>query len=416
MPTKQGSLMQAIMLCFLTAATAHSGLAQSKNIDSLAKALDITTVDTVKVNIQNELSEIFHLKHDFKNAYKYANDALSLADKINFKRGKGLAYERIANSYLSVGDIKQCSEYSSKAFDVYKELGDKPSMARSLSFISLNTHNDPGKVLYYYLQILKFWEDAGDKKHVADSKNKIGSIYSGQGKLADALKYHLGALDNLTETQNEADLLSTVLSNIANDYIRIGNNDRKAGDETAATKKYREAIVFLSRMSELKQSNSSLTAHAYWNLGAVYVKIKSYELAEESFNKSMQISKAEGLKVQVFINENSLSDMYAEMGDYQKALEHYKEYTRYKDSVMKSDNGAGIRETTKGEMQYEFDKKQDSLKFQQQLTNEKLKQQQLLAVQQQQQLKLQQSSLALSNQQKELNHLAFLRTQSSCKW
>ena len=58
-------------------------------------------------------------------------------------------------------------------------------------------------------------------------------------------------------------------------------------------------------------------------------------------------------------------------------------------------------------MQYDFSKKEDSLKNQQTLTNIKLEKQTILSRQQQQELLLKQASLDLSNRQKEIQHLAF---------
>jgi signal transduction histidine kinase len=96
-------------------------------------------------------------------------------------------------------------------------------------------------------------------------------------------------------------------------------------------------------------------------------------------------------------------------GNYKGAYEHYKEHINYRDSLF---NVESIRKMTQTKMQYDFGKIEDSLKIQQQLTEEKLKQQNMLAVQQQQQLQLKEASIRMSNQQTELNHLAFLKTQS----
>ena len=63
-------------------------------------------------------------------------------------------------------------------------------------------------------------------------------------------------------------------------------------------------------------------------------------------------------------------------------------------------------------MQYEFDKKEDSLKLQQLIADEKLKQQVLFTKQQQQQLELNKKELALSNKEKDLQKLAYLKTQA----
>ena len=60
---------------------------QERVIDSLANGLKIAKEDTDEVNILNALSGIYRKTDDFKIALKYANDALALAERINYKKG-----------------------------------------------------------------------------------------------------------------------------------------------------------------------------------------------------------------------------------------------------------------------------------------------------------------------------------------
>jgi signal transduction histidine kinase len=85
----------------------------------------------------------------------------------------------------------------------------------------------------------------------------------------------------------------------------------------------------------------------------------------------------------------------------------------YRDSSLVNDSTS--RQAARAKGRYEFSKQEDSLKFEQRLMTEKLKRQQLLALEQQHKLKLKEASLKLSNQQKELTLLAFLRTEAELK-
>ena len=61
--------------------------AQDKKIDSLMNVLKTAIGDTNKVNTLNNLSEQFWRTAKYAEAKKYADDALSLSEKLNFKRG-----------------------------------------------------------------------------------------------------------------------------------------------------------------------------------------------------------------------------------------------------------------------------------------------------------------------------------------
>ena len=68
-----------------------------------------------------------------------------------------------------------------------------------------------------------------------------------------------------------------------------------------------------------------------------------------------------------------LSIMYEKQQDFLKALEAYKNYIILRDSIVNNEKEKKISRLA---MQYEFDKQSDSIKLQEQITGEKLKQQQ----------------------------------------
>ena len=78
----------------------------------------------------------------------------------------------------------------------------------------------------------------------------------------------------------------------------------------------------------------------------------------------------------------TLTALDSAKNDFIRALGDYKNYIIIRDSIS---NDKKKKEIEHISMQYEFDKKKDSLNLQQQVTDEKLKQQVLLAKQQQQQ-------------------------------
>ena len=94
------------------------------------------------------------------------------------------------------------------------------------------------------------------------------------------------------------------------------------------------------------------------------------------------------------------------MGDYSKAYNAYQKHIFFRDSIR---GEAVKKQITRKEIQYEFDKKEAVLKFEQQLTKEQLEKQKLLSVQQQQALSLKEQALIISNKEKDLQHLAFLK-------
>jgi len=107
-----------------------------------------------------------------------------------------------------------------------------------------------------------------------------------------------------------------------------------------------------------------------------------------------------------------LSEAYELNKDFDKALSAYKEYTIYKDSVF---NKQKSDEITKKQLQYDFGKREDSIKYQQAITAGLLKQQTLTSNTQQQALLINRQQLALANRQKALQKLTNLKTEADLK-
>ena len=89
-------------------------------------------------------------------------------------------------------------------------------------------------------------------------------------------------------------------------------------------------------------------------------------------------------------------------GNWEGAYQNHKLFILYRDSLVNEESSKKIIQS---QMQYEFDKKEDSLNYQQTLTNEKLKQQTLLVQQQEQSLLLKQKEFALLSNAQQIQQL-----------
>src|SRR5258708_1140510 len=72
---------------------------QNKTIDSLQKVLQTEKEDTNKVNTLNELCRALRNDKDYKNAQLLGEEALSLSEKLNYKKGQAVADARMGWNY-----------------------------------------------------------------------------------------------------------------------------------------------------------------------------------------------------------------------------------------------------------------------------------------------------------------------------
>jgi signal transduction histidine kinase len=482
-----------LMLFFFFSAFAS---AQNKTIDSLEMALLNKKEDTNKVNILLRLAfEFRERQYNIEKSIQAANEAAELAERLHFINGKGMAYRQmgfsntnenssaslrchqlslqcfqeaknkreVANSILFIGTyynnqgnypealkhysnalnqleilkdnagVAGCHRWVGQshlsqqnypgalqhyyiALRLYEQLGDKPRIAICLSGIA-RAHQmqyNLQEAVNYGVRCLKTWEEIGDKIEIAYVGNGIGQLYVYLGKYNEALELHHKSLRIAGEVKDERgiSLLTNTKVLLAEDYEGLADVAEAAGDTATVARMYADALVNYSeamRVYEEKQSKGGI-ADQTWHLGSVYTKLKKYSLAREYLEKALQRYKELKFRPFIALTYEWLSKVDSAQGEYQKAYEHFRAYRTYYDSTL---NEQTIRKAEQERMNYDFSKKEDSLKMQQLLTDQKLKQQSLLAVQQKQQLQLHHASLVLSNQQRELNNLAFLRTQTA---
>ena len=133
----------------------HAQLQGQPLIDSLLTQLPKANEDTNKVKLLNDLSLTYYSINP-DEGLKYGKQGLALAEKLNWKKGMAYAYKVIAGNYgYGKSDYTRALEYSLKALQQFKEIGDKTGTAKILG--------DIGVVYWYqsdYPNALKYYFDA----------------------------------------------------------------------------------------------------------------------------------------------------------------------------------------------------------------------------------------------------------------
>ena len=166
------------------------------------------------------------------------------------------------------------------------------------------------EALKNYLASLKISEEISDKFLIALNYNNIGAVYELQGKYTEAIK-------NL--------------------------------------------LVALKMRKEMGQKEG--IAESYINLGELYIKmnqpVEAKKYLENGLSVSMEINKKDGIAA-VY---KGLAEIDSLQGNFKSAYENHKMYTRYRDSLINTENSEKI---VKLQMQYDFDKKEAATKLEQQ--------------------------------------------------
>ncbi|MDP3128383.1 MAG: tetratricopeptide repeat-containing sensor histidine kinase [Sediminibacterium sp.] len=426
----------------------HAQKRGQARIDSLLSQLPAMAEDTGKVKLMIDLSNVYA---DINPAegIRYGESARELSDKKQYIRGLMDAYNAIGVNYKIKGDFEKSIGYHNRAYAIAEQLADKKTMAGSLGSIGSNYLYQGAypKALENYLKALKLNEETGNKTGMGSVIGNIGNVYSYLKEYDKSLAYYERAIRIYGELGNKAGV-AAYTGNAG--YIYLYQNN------------FPKAIEYISRALEVNESVGNLNAIAgnSQGMGRVYQTQRNYVKAITYYEKALQVAEKVGNKIAIAQNLLTMGEVYLQaakdtvvspfsgelstrkglltkalananravalrkeakdinglnfaydtksdielqMGDAVAALASYKEHIAYRDSVF---NLEKTKEINRRELQYEFGKREDSLKYQQLVTSQQLVQQQLLGKQQQQQL-------LLVSKEKDLQRLTYLQEQAT---
>jgi len=208
-------LIAVFMIAISSASFAEKTIDQ--NIAELEKKLQ-TLPGKEKIEVLNELAYEY-LDQSTEKCFKYANQALKLAQKLNHRKGEATALKYISDCYRIMGNHEKALECAQRSFKIFEKSGDKKGISNSLTAIG-RVYDDLSnyeKALECYLESLKIREELGDKKGISSCLNIIGIVYGRKGNYDKALEYQLKSLQIRKEIGDK--------SGISDSFYNIARTD-----------------------------------------------------------------------------------------------------------------------------------------------------------------------------------------------
>ncbi|OQY59262.1 MAG: hypothetical protein B6245_07675 [Desulfobacteraceae bacterium 4572_88] len=331
-----------ILICFLPGA-----LWANDAVEDLERKLR-TVSDESRIEVLNELAEAYG-ETSSRKSIAFGEQALELAHKLENKKEEANALRHIGIAYTNLSDYEKALEYHLNALKIREETQDKKAIADSLHHIGIvNDYMlNYDKALEYHLKALKIRKDIVDKKGIADSLNNVGIIYYFQSHYNEALEYYKKSLEIREEIGDKKDIAGS-LNNVGVIYKEMLNYPN-------ALEYYNKAYDIFREFGDKYESANILN-----NIGQVYYNMKNYDAAMKSLEQGLELAKSVEAKELVRENYEFHSDMYASIGNYQKALEYYKQSSGIKALIFTEESGAKIAEM---QTKYETEKKEREIEL-----------------------------------------------------
>jgi adenylate cyclase len=399
------NVMKKIFLLFTIALLINNGFSQNQHkIDSLQKQLQkfelkkkqlgskaTPLMDSVKINLYFALADEYSSDNP-DSALNYEKQCLLLSEKIGFKKGIGNSHQRIGTMYLGNGNYPEALKNFFAALAIRNEIGDKKNIGDSYGWIGMAYYGEGNypEALKNNLISLKINEEIGYKEGIGYSYYWIGRINIDEGNYQEALKNQLASLKiNVEQGTNK--------NAIAGDYNMIGDNYYKQGKYTEALSNFLEAIkifkeiqywggiqfsyygvgavnseqgnydealknYFMGLEIDEEAGDKYMTAKTYIGIGVANEKLGNMQEALRYETKGHSLAIETGAKDLIKSAYEELAVINAKLSNYKAAYDDEVLFKNYYDTLFNKENE---KKMTGLQMQYDFDKIQDSTKAEQ---------------------------------------------------
>lgn len=358
-----------------------------------------------KANIimaHQKLGSVYWNQWNYRDAYLNLNAALNISAEIGDYKGIAMSYLMLGGLYYDEGNYPEAIKQLLSSLTMYTKNNDNLGIAHCNSSIGeiYQTQKKYEEALKHLETALKIYEQTKDKYRVALIVIHIGEIYTIQGNYSKAFDKFKLSLNISREIKNKG-LIALAHLFLGNLNYTLAENEPNVQEKE---KLLQEALKFTQEgLNDFNIINNKWSiAKSYILIGLINIELKKFTDAKIVLNEALVLSKETGIKELIRDNYKALTKLDSLARNWQEAFRNNNLYLSYRDSLLNQENTEKILRL---QMQYEFDKKEDSLTYQQVLTGEKLKRQVLLATQQKQSLLLKENEVMLLNNEKQLQRL-----------
>jgi len=286
---------------------------ENNDLQNLLNRLKETEIDTVKVNLLNEISEKL-IGVDNEKAYKFCKQAINLADNNNYYKGLSDSYYNIAKYFYYKYEFDSILYFYQKSKTINNnENINKITNAKFNYLVGLTYHiqSDYTKAILYYKKSLDFYKSLDSKSNIINCYSNIGVAFYNLGDYEKALENYFVSLE-ISETTKDSVHIAGLYSNI--------------GAVCMEQEKLEDALDYYIKANYIATQIGSKPniADTYRNIGEIYIEERKFDSVEIVYDKALEIYK-------------ELNDIRGEVIILNKFGRNYYQQTEYVDNLEKKE-------------------------------------------------------------------------------
>jgi len=318
-------------------------------------------------NIYNNFGMLYETRGLLDSATYCYEKALGLYELHGTDFHGGMIYNNLGLVFQKQGFYPQAITSFLAALSRFEAADKQRAVSVALNNLGMvhNQQHSYEEALQCYRRALVLKQEIEDIHGMATAYNNIGAVFTELNELDSAILYHQRSLDLKKQMGDEMGV-GISLNNLGSAYEKQGHLERA-----------RDLQIQAYQRAEQSNSQSDL-ARASVDLGRVYLKLNQFNQAQRYFELSLMFSRVVKERENQLKVYHGLYQLYKGR-DNAKALQYYEAYTTLNDSLR---NDEELKEVTRLEMQYKFDKEKKILALEKEqgekLLEAKLQQQRII--------------------------------------
>lgn len=338
----------------------------AQKVETMLQIIQLTDIDDT-ASIQNYPQEIFEIAGkiqrpdltartywveaerlfaaaEYEEAIPVYKEAINRYTDLDSTQMVGEIYNTIGLAYYYLGEFDEALASQIEAVKSYESTEDLKNLTRIYINMGMvyNRLEDYKSAIEYYHKASVLASANDDLARLGNSYNGLGTGYYNQGQIDSAKVYYRKALKLFSQINNVS-RLAAAINNLGNIYT-----EEKDSLEVGLAY-YQKAYDIYVREGNVRNQVFVLEG-----LGCVYTELGNYEKAKQIFQEGLKSSVDHGYGYYIIqLYYEDLSRLYERSGDIKQALQAYKSYKTYLDSMRleeRSYQAAAI------EKKYEFTK------------------------------------------------------------
>lgn len=389
MRTPRSASTRRVLLALSFVFIGLTSSAQGVSFDSLRNIVGRHSSDTLAVLACADLCYGYRMVNQDSALY-YAEQGMTLARKLNYRKGLAQVSSDAALVHYDRGDLDSAISLWSSALKVRLELQDKPGIAslRMKIGAAYFRKGEYDESLRHQLDALRTYEELNVRDWIGQTLSNVAAVYEQQNLLEKALEYYQRAYD-LHESDGSPAGMARVLINIGNvhflqkDYaaskkcllsaLRMLPQGTEATNKAVAlnnlseifatTEKYDSAAICAEQALSIRRATGEIggVISSLNMLGRIATHQSNYVTARKFLDEALALATEKQLLSLQSRVYHTLYELHKEQGSWKQGLEAHERFAAIRDSLL---NETSRKEVAAMQVKYDTEKKEQQISLQ----------------------------------------------------